>query len=176
MDAKLPEKVARLLAQIHRSVFLICLRSSTHKESKENFISQDVFSKLIYENFLFDIPKILDLCALYQSNPVLSKLVDNLFTLQPNYYNDFKQCIGDMIKAIESSARKLRDLFGLDEFSNQSKLESRLGQIFEVVYYLKDFFLTLNSALVLHPKLASILFEQKFDKWFDKIKYLKCIS
>lgn len=65
---------------------------------KDNFLTPEAFANLIYENFLFDIPKILDLCVLYQNNPVLSKLIENLFNLQPNYFDDFRHCIKDIIK------------------------------------------------------------------------------
>uniref|UniRef100_A0A8D0F7X0 Activating signal cointegrator 1 complex subunit 2 n=1 Tax=Strix occidentalis caurina TaxID=311401 RepID=A0A8D0F7X0_STROC len=50
---------------LHRSVFLTFLRMSTHKESKDHFITPSVFGEIIYNNFLFDIPKILDLCVLF---------------------------------------------------------------------------------------------------------------
>lgn len=32
---------------------------------QDNFITPAVFGEIIYENFLFDIPKILDLCVLF---------------------------------------------------------------------------------------------------------------
>lgn len=67
-------------------------------------MSQEAFSKIIYDNFLFDVPKILDMCALYHNNPLLIKLVENLFALQPNYYKDFKKCIPDMVKVTKLKA------------------------------------------------------------------------
>ncbi|KAG7220452.1 hypothetical protein INR49_018204 [Caranx melampygus] len=57
--------VAEMQRSIHRMVFLTFLRMATHKESKDNFFTPDVFGEIIYENFLFDIPKILDLCVLF---------------------------------------------------------------------------------------------------------------
>uniref|UniRef100_A0A7N6AXB8 CUE domain-containing protein n=1 Tax=Anabas testudineus TaxID=64144 RepID=A0A7N6AXB8_ANATE len=57
--------VADMQRSVHRAVFLTFLRMATHKESKENFITPAVFGEIIYENFLFDIPKILDLCVLF---------------------------------------------------------------------------------------------------------------
>jgi len=33
--------------------------------SQENFITPAVFAEIIYNNYLFDIPKILDLCVLF---------------------------------------------------------------------------------------------------------------
>ncbi len=32
---------------------------------QENFITPVVFAEIIYNNYLFDIPKILDLCVLF---------------------------------------------------------------------------------------------------------------
>lgn len=87
--------VANIQRSIHKVVFLTFLRMATHKESKvgeppvyernskchvrcyvealtscqtrlqESFITPAVFGEIIYDNFLFDIPKILDLCVLF---------------------------------------------------------------------------------------------------------------
>uniref|UniRef100_A0A7N8XU79 Activating signal cointegrator 1 complex subunit 2 n=1 Tax=Mastacembelus armatus TaxID=205130 RepID=A0A7N8XU79_9TELE len=57
--------VADMQRSIHRVVFLTFLRMATHKESKEHFLTPAVFGEIIYDNFLFDIPKILDLCVLF---------------------------------------------------------------------------------------------------------------
>ena len=132
------------------------------------------FSDLIYNNFLFDIPKILDLCVLYKNNPVLPRLVENLFSSQEKFYQDFKSCVKDIIKAIETSKKKLRDMFELgseyrvtDPLKKRKDLESicaNFKEIFEVIYYLIDFFKTLNNLLKVHPKLTEFLFEQKFEK------------
>ncbi len=94
----LPEETIGLLGSIHKHVFFVCLRMSTYKESKDNFMTQQGFADLIYENFLFDIPKILDLCVLYKNNPVLVRLVENLFNTQEKYYQDFRSCVRDIIK------------------------------------------------------------------------------
>lgn len=61
-------------------------------------MTQEGFAHLIYNHFLFDIPKILDLCVLYNKNPVLSKLIENLFNAQKSYYEDFKLCLKDINK------------------------------------------------------------------------------
>lgn len=47
-------------------------------------------------------------------------------------------------------------------------ISKNFKEIFEIVYYLTDFFLTLNSALAIQTKLAEFLFEYKFEKrWLD---------
>lgn len=47
---------------------------------QENFITPAVFGEIIYENFLFDIPKILDLCVLFGkgNSQLLHKMIGEL--------------------------------------------------------------------------------------------------
>lgn len=53
--------------------------------SQENFITPAVFGEIIYENFLFDIPKILDLCVLFGkgNSQLLHKMIGDLFIIAP---------------------------------------------------------------------------------------------
>ncbi len=121
------------------------------------------------------------MCVLYKNNPVLNKLIENLFNSQQKFYHDFKQCIKDIVKAIETSKTKLRDMFELNnEYLNSNnnnrslssgnnqnldeKLHKRFKEIFEVIYYLIDFFKTLNNVIKVHPKLTEYLFDTKFEK------------
>lgn len=130
---------------------------------------------MIYKYFLFDIPKILDLCVLYKNNPVLEKLIENLFNSQKNYFDDFKHCIKDIIKAIETSKKKLRSIFDLDsiyefiqnnstkEKDINNKIKKNLKEILEIIYYLTDFVRTLIDLISIQTKLAEYLFDQKFE-------------
>ena len=55
---------------------------------QEDFITANTFGDILYENFLFDIPKIMDICTLYggensANTPLLRKMLDNIFSKQP---------------------------------------------------------------------------------------------
>lgn len=55
---------------------------------QEDFITPSTFGEILYENFLFDIPKIMDICALYggensNNTPLLRKMLENVFSKQP---------------------------------------------------------------------------------------------
>lgn len=54
-----------------------------------------MFGEILYENFIFDIPKMFDLCVLYHpgNTPLLAKMVENIFTQQPNYNDDLVQTV-----------------------------------------------------------------------------------
>ena len=69
---------------------------------QEHHITPHVFGEILYENFLFDIPKIFDLCVLYGegNSPLLTKIVDNIFTQQPKYNDDLQCAIPTIIQVI----------------------------------------------------------------------------
>ena len=55
---------------------------------QEDFITANTFGDILYENFLFDIPKIMDICTLYggknsANTLLLRKMLDNIFSKQP---------------------------------------------------------------------------------------------
>jgi len=82
-------------------VFLTFLRMATYKESKECYLSPGKFADLIYENFIFDVPKLMDLSALFgPTNPtLLSKMFHNIFINQPKYKYDLEQT-ADSLKQV----------------------------------------------------------------------------
>lgn len=52
---------------------------------------------MIYDNYIFDIPRLFDICSIYAINnkDLLSKMIGNIFKQQPGYTRD-------LIGAIES--------------------------------------------------------------------------
>lgn len=62
-------------------IFMICLYFVIYKEDKDSFIILVVFGEIIYENFIFDILKLFDICVFFGlSNEVLfSKMINNIF-------------------------------------------------------------------------------------------------
>lgn len=62
---------------------------------QENFISPAVFGDILYQHFLFDIPKMFDLCSIYgqENAALLGKMISNIFTNQPRYSQDLMASI-----------------------------------------------------------------------------------
>lgn len=96
--------VADMQRSVHRAVFLTFLRMATYKESKENFLNPAVFGEIIYNNFLFDIPKILDLCVLFGkgNSQLLHKMIENIFTQQPSYYSDLDETVPTVLQVFDT--------------------------------------------------------------------------
>ena len=138
-------------------------------------MTREGFAKLVHDNCLFDMAKLFDLCVLYEHNPVLEKLVENLLDAasphREKFYESFERCVRDnILKAIETSKKKLEDMFELANVNIvvrqrlSEKLQNRFKEIFELIYYLIDLFKTLNSVVNVHPKFIRLLFDVHFEK------------
>ena len=119
-------------------VLLTFLRLATHKESKvydfkssfyknsydnqyvlqECYISPLKFGNLIYDNFIFDVPKLMDLSALFgpTNSALLTKMFHNIFINQPKYKYDLEET-GKSLKQVNLqnglSFLKTKDNLGL---------------------------------------------------------------
>lgn len=158
--APAPE-VVDMQKRLHRSVFLTFLRMSTHKESKDHFISPSAFGEILYNNFLFDIPKILDLCVLFGkgNSPLLKKMIGNIFTQQPSYYNDLDETMPTILQVFNNILQH-SGLQGDGASSTPQKLEERarltpsdmpLLELKDIVLYLCDTCTTLWAFLDIFP-------------------------
>ncbi|KAI1900940.1 hypothetical protein AGOR_G00055000 [Albula goreensis] len=162
--------VADMQRRLHRSVFMTFLRMATHKESKENFITPAVFGEIIYNNFLFDIPKILDLCVLYGkgNSQLVHKMIENIFTQQPSYYADLEEAVPTVTQVLDTILQKCGLQLEGATASEPLKLEA-LGKptamtmsqkdLMDLVFYLCDSCTTIYSFLdiFLLPAKLSIL-------------------
>ncbi|XP_030890711.1 activating signal cointegrator 1 complex subunit 2 isoform X4 [Leptonychotes weddellii] len=158
--APAPE-VVDMQKRLHRSVFLTFLRMSTHKESKDHFISPSAFGEILYNNFLFDIPKILDLCVLFGkgNSPLLQKMIGNIFTQQPSYYNDLDETMPTILQVFSNILQHC-GLQGDGASATPQKLEERgrltpsdmpLLELKDIVLYLCDACTTLWAFLDIFP-------------------------
>ncbi|XP_041492452.1 activating signal cointegrator 1 complex subunit 2-like isoform X2 [Microtus oregoni] len=158
--APTPE-VADMQKHLHRSIFLTFLRMSTHKESKDHFISPSAFGEILYNNFLFDIPKILDLCVLFGkgNSPLLQKMIGNIFIQQPSYYNDLDETVPTILQVFSNILQHC-GLQGDGSSTTPQKLGEKgrltpsdmpLLELKDIVLYLCDTCTTLWAFLDIFP-------------------------
>uniref|UniRef100_A0A8C5FL52 CUE domain-containing protein n=1 Tax=Gadus morhua TaxID=8049 RepID=A0A8C5FL52_GADMO len=157
--------VAEAQRHIHRAVFMTFLRMATHKESKENFLTPSVFGEIIYENFLFDIPKILDLCVLFGkgNTQLLHKMIENIFTQQPGYYSDLDEAVPSVLQVFDT----ILDKCGLQcegAAMEPMKLSAngRPTDLLDLVLYLCDSTTTIHAFLDIYPPACSTFQSHNF--------------
>ncbi|XP_030647122.1 activating signal cointegrator 1 complex subunit 2 [Chanos chanos] len=155
--------VADMHRSLHRSMFMVFLRMATHKESKENFLTPAVFGEIIYNNFLFDIPKILDLCVLFGkgNSQLLHKMIDNIFTQQPSYYGDLDDTVPSMIQVLDMILEKCglqtggacaNEPLKLTAHNPHAAMTMNEEDLVDLVLYLCDTCSTIHSFLDIFPK------------------------
>ncbi|XP_069769072.1 activating signal cointegrator 1 complex subunit 2 [Narcine bancroftii] len=161
--------IAEVQKRLHRSIFMTFLRISTHKESKEHFITPKVFGEIIYDGFLFDIPKIFDLCLIFGKGnaALLKKMIGNIFYQQLNYFNDLNETVPTILQVYSSICEKCG--LRLENHSNcpqkidgQTKIspmDMPLQEFKDILLYLCDTCTTLFAFLDIFPE-ASRTFQK----------------
>ncbi|KAK7105794.1 hypothetical protein V1264_017128 [Littorina saxatilis] len=174
VDNELTGDNRRLHDEVTRLAFFTYLRMATYKESKENWLTPEVFGEIIYENFLFDIPKLLDLCALYghSNTALLSKMVSNVFTQQPQYLDDLHAAVPTILQVFVNIAIKCgvetegsglapqKLAVGQQVWGDVASMES--AELQDLVLYLADSAITLTSFLTVFPPASPVLHQLHF--------------
>lgn len=165
--------LAEVQCSLHRAVFMAFLRMATYKESKEHFLSTAVFKEIIYDNYLFDIPRIMDLCVLFGkgNNQLLTKMIENVFTHQPCYYSDLEEAIPTVLQVFESILEKCGlQTEGASAAEPLKLTENRAPDIFsmdqkdlaDLVLYLCDSTCTIHAFLEIFPQACSSFYSHSF--------------
>ncbi|XP_037633277.1 activating signal cointegrator 1 complex subunit 2 [Sebastes umbrosus] len=160
------QAVADMQRSVHRAVFLTFLRMATHKESKENFLTPSVFGEIIYENFLFDIPKILDLCVLFGkgNSQLLHKMIENIFTQQPSYYVDLGETVPTVLQVFDTILDKCglhcegataMEPMKLNAHKQPTAMTMNQQDLVDLILYLCDSTTTIHAFLDIFPAACS---------------------
>ncbi|XP_029295411.1 activating signal cointegrator 1 complex subunit 2 [Cottoperca gobio] len=158
--------VADMQRSVHRAVFLTFLRMATHKESKENFLTPAVFGEIVYENFLFDIPKFLDLCVLFGkgNSQLLLKMIENIFTHQPSYYRDLDETVPTVLQVFDTILDKCglhcegaaaMEPMKLNAHKQPTAMTMSQQDLVDLILYLCDSTTTIHAFLDIFPAACS---------------------
>uniref|UniRef100_A0AAQ5YRJ7 CUE domain-containing protein n=1 Tax=Amphiprion ocellaris TaxID=80972 RepID=A0AAQ5YRJ7_AMPOC len=165
--------VADTQRSVHKAVFLTFLRMATHKESKERFITPAVFGEIIYENFLFDIPKILDLCVLFGkgNSQLLHKMIENVFTQQPSYYSDLDETVPTVLQVFDTILDKCglqcegaaaMEPMKLNAHKQPTAMTMSQQDLADLIAYLCDSTTTIHAFLDIFPAACSSFYSHGF--------------
>lgn len=93
-------KMLEALESLRRNVLIVFARLCTNKQSPEEYMNRPFLGNLLYDNYIFTIPIIFDLCQLYgrENAKVVEKIVHSVFSLQPMYNDDLQKSVPCLIK------------------------------------------------------------------------------
>ncbi|XP_049517549.1 LOW QUALITY PROTEIN: activating signal cointegrator 1 complex subunit 2-like [Dermacentor silvarum] len=111
--------------RVHKLVFRTYLRLSTNKESKVNFMDKDKFADLIYENFVFDIAKLIDICVLFErgNHDLVCRMVEHIMKCQPKYNSDLKEIENTIFLAFDMAAQSIQSQDDKDSEAKPRRLD-----------------------------------------------------
>lgn len=97
-------KMFEALETLHRNVLVVFARLCTNKQSPAEYMNHPFLGNLLYDNYIFTIPIIFDLCQLYarENAKVVEKIIHSVFNLQPMYNDDLQKSVPYLIKVTYS--------------------------------------------------------------------------
>ncbi|KAM9328966.1 activating signal cointegrator 1 complex subunit 2 [Gastrophryne carolinensis] len=167
----LSPNVQQAQEKLHQHVFMTFLRMSTQKESKNHYITPSVFGEIIYNNYLFDIPKLLDICVLFGkgNTALLQKMVGNIFQQQSCYYQDLDdsvptllQVFGSILKVCGLQQDDCNEPLKLGEEQRTSPLDMAEQELQDAIFYLCDTSSTIWAFLEIFPAASQTLQKHNF--------------
>ena len=146
-DPSWSESVLKTNNLILHKLFLLHVRLSTHKESPQDFFSSEFWGQMLYDKYIIEMPRILDMCVLFQScnRSITSKMVGNVFKQQPEYNNDLLECLVTISSALDS----VGDQYQVLSVSQPSV--SGHSSLLDIVQYCLDISVTMSSLVSVHP-------------------------
>lgn len=87
------------MADILGLVLKLFFRLSQSVESETEFFSLPFYQKLIYDNWIFDMAKLIDIAAVYHSSnsETVKQLITTVFENQKKFVEDFKETVDQIL-------------------------------------------------------------------------------
>ncbi|GFG31805.1 hypothetical protein Cfor_04242 [Coptotermes formosanus] len=158
----------------HYLVFLVINRLATYHESETEFITPEYYGKMIYDNYVFTIPMILDICMFYgRDNRVqVLRIIDTVFQTQPKYKEDLEKSVPFICKVFRYMEHRFggqklpeEELVKLSERPNTQK-DMTLFEFKDMVLHLLDSATNLSLFLdIYNPACTALVHDEHYDYW-----------
>lgn len=89
-------------------VLRIYYRMSLSMETDENYFSLEFYQKMVYDNWMFDMAKLIDIAAVYgkSNEETVHQIINNLFENDKRYVQDFKECVDLLVTLIKKTFKE----------------------------------------------------------------------
>lgn len=153
-------EMLNILETLRHYVLLIFARLVTNKESLTEHMSIPFFGRLLYDNFIFTVPIIYDLCQLYgrENEKIVARILDSLFKIQPLYNDDIERSVPYLVKALSNVETRFEDrpTYSIDEVAiplshEQNEMKVTLFALEDMILYVLDISSTITTFLKNYP-------------------------
>ena len=152
LDAKYPDSdIQDWIAKVTSTLFRIVVRMSTNKESHRDFMTPEYFGRIIYDNFLFDAPRIMDFCSLFYpgNQNLVEKVLASLFKHQPKYLADIKSVSTSVLEAFCAVSNRVTDFLAISRQDIQGSAEFE-----DLVSYAVDLSYSVGALFQAYPPIS----------------------
>jgi len=158
-DSSWSETIIKANNSILHKLFLVHVRLCTHKESAQDFFTPEYWGEMLYEKFILELPRILDICVLFSSRNrnITSKMVSNVFKHQPQYNNDLLECVMTICSALETTTEQFQVLtLSQPDLTHLETLE-------DVISYCVDISVTVMSLVQVYSESVQVIHNTGLD-------------
>eukprot|EP00448_Togula_jolla_P018886 CAMPEP_0170570604 /NCGR_PEP_ID=MMETSP0224-20130122/1202_1 /TAXON_ID=285029 /ORGANISM="Togula jolla, Strain CCCM 725" /LENGTH=743 /DNA_ID=CAMNT_0010892899 /DNA_START=15 /DNA_END=2246 /DNA_ORIENTATION=+ len=143
----LAEEERGVAREISRRMLAVLVRLSRPQESPRDFLSEAKYAELIHSLSIFDVPKLIDICAIYgDSNRILvTKLVHSVFKNQPCYKDEFEAVVQHMLEGLLQCCSPLHQAAGLIDDAPDLSID-------ECLLFLPDILGCFNAVFCFFPE------------------------
>lgn len=157
---------AQLQREVFTRVFRVILRMSQHKESDNDFMSEEYFSEeFLHKQAIFDVPKIMDICVLYANydSDRVAKIVKHVFGHQDSHFwKELYKTVPALVKVLDEILKRYTTIpnsppasaSASDDSDQEPKTKSPAliqAELAENSVYLRDILYTLYAFLSVYP-------------------------
>lgn len=151
------------LSETERLVFLVFLRLSVKRESKDSYTEH--LGEILYNNYLFTVPILLDICLIYgnTNRELVSKLLNNVISAAPQFLNDFKEIIPHLrhtFKILESKFQvDSKEVMPVKIFERR---ELHSSDVRDLILHFYDSIATVQIFLEIYPSACQLFINNEF--------------
>eukprot|EP00300_Choanocystis_sp_HF-7_P020949 c20706_g1_i7.p1 GENE.c20706_g1_i7~~c20706_g1_i7.p1 ORF type:complete len:644 (+),score=140.43 c20706_g1_i7:216-1934(+) len=167
------------------SVLRMIVRMSRWRDNSKTdaLFTREQWGEIVYEYFVFDVPRIFDICAVFAPNntDVVRAVLANVFTAQPKYFEDLSQDLKTVAAALVQADVSTHKSETQDaHVVGMNKIEDRILFVWDMLATLNAFLECLPEAwLVFHHSglLKALVFayesvlpniENSLNDWIDE--------
>lgn len=126
-------------------------------------MSSHFFGNTLYSKFIFDVPKLIDICTVYgNAHPtvraMITQMVEVVLKCNPKYNHDVNEALNGFIAVFEDIKANL----GLGGMSG-SRMNLDFTSLCNAVHIITDTSVALSSFLVAYPTIANQCHELGFE-------------
>lgn len=157
------------LNKIGRLFLLAIKRMSMYDEDQNMSFSPDTFGEIIYESYLFDAAKLLDICSIFYKEDdnnlcsLLEEIYENIFNCQPKYFGDMSHAVNSMVDTLSNIEERLA-VTSSNVFQNETSTSKEVKYISgkeaqDIILFIYDMANTLRIFNEVLPKCSRVFFK-----------------